>query len=171
MNAQRGRSRRVSESTFYSLIQYFAIVLFECAEADDFSPAKSLMNMCFTFYLEGTKRKLLFLFCIVSKIIPCITSFVSAPAICPLCYLPCLNILFSSSQKQVSKTINKITPGSTFICAFFPLRRHIDTIILISIPWFHRYLSLLPIEATHSHQYHKLISILSSNNYLYLSSF
>lgn len=34
-------------------MQYFAIVLFECAEADDFSPAKSLMNMCFTFYYES----------------------------------------------------------------------------------------------------------------------
>ncbi|MCL4138755.1 UNVERIFIED_CONTAM: hypothetical protein GTU68_012132 [Idotea baltica] len=29
-------------------------MLFECAEADDFSPAKSLMNMCFTYYHEVT---------------------------------------------------------------------------------------------------------------------
>ncbi|XP_021921961.1 uncharacterized protein KIAA0513 isoform X2 [Zootermopsis nevadensis] len=52
VNAQRVQNKKVDESTFYSLVQYFAIVLFECADADDFSPAKSLMNMCFTFYHE-----------------------------------------------------------------------------------------------------------------------
>ncbi|KAG8201209.1 hypothetical protein JTE90_019848 [Oedothorax gibbosus] len=52
VNAQRVHNKLVKESTFYSLVQYFAIVLFECAEADDFSPAKSIMNMCFTFYYE-----------------------------------------------------------------------------------------------------------------------
>lgn len=50
VNTQRSQSKRVNESTFYSLVQYFAIVLFECAESDDFTPAKSLMNMCFTFF-------------------------------------------------------------------------------------------------------------------------
>jgi hypothetical protein len=53
VNAQRVQGRRVIEATFYSLAQYFAIVLFECADSDDFAPAKSLMNMCFTFYHEG----------------------------------------------------------------------------------------------------------------------
>lgn len=53
VNAQRAKSKRVDESTFYSLIQYFAIVLFECAESEDFSPAKTLMNMCFTFYHDS----------------------------------------------------------------------------------------------------------------------
>lgn len=52
VNAQRVLHKKVDESTFYSLVQYFTIVLFECADADDFSPAKSLMNMCFTFYYE-----------------------------------------------------------------------------------------------------------------------
>nr|CAD7572170.1 unnamed protein product [Timema californicum] len=52
VNAQRVHHKRVDESTFYSLVQYFAIALFECADAEDFSPAKSLMNMCFTFYHE-----------------------------------------------------------------------------------------------------------------------
>ncbi|XP_064466351.1 uncharacterized protein KIAA0513-like [Ornithodoros turicata] len=52
VNIQRVHSKRVSESTFYSLVQHFAIVLFECVEADDFTPAKTLMNMCFTFYHE-----------------------------------------------------------------------------------------------------------------------
>ncbi|XP_037076908.1 uncharacterized protein KIAA0513-like [Pollicipes pollicipes] len=50
VNHQRGRHRCVGESTFYSLVQYFALALFECAQAEDFGPAKSLMNMCFTFY-------------------------------------------------------------------------------------------------------------------------
>ncbi|XP_055712028.1 uncharacterized protein KIAA0513 isoform X2 [Phlebotomus papatasi] len=54
VNAQRAKSKRVDETTFYSLVQYFAIVLFECHESEDFSPAKSLMNMCFTFYHEIT---------------------------------------------------------------------------------------------------------------------
>ncbi|XP_042905882.1 uncharacterized protein KIAA0513 [Parasteatoda tepidariorum] len=52
VNSQRVHNKLVKESTFFSLVQYFAIVLFECSEADDFSPAKSLMNMCFTFYYE-----------------------------------------------------------------------------------------------------------------------
>uniref|UniRef100_T1IYG6 SBF1/SBF2 domain-containing protein n=1 Tax=Strigamia maritima TaxID=126957 RepID=T1IYG6_STRMM len=52
VNTQRVNNKKVDESTFYSLVQYFAIVLFECYESDDFSPAKSLMNMCFTFYHE-----------------------------------------------------------------------------------------------------------------------
>ncbi|GAB6021061.1 hypothetical protein CHUAL_003695 [Chamberlinius hualienensis] len=51
INAQR-MNKKVSESTFYSLIQYFAIAIFECSEADDYAPAKSMMNMCFTFYHE-----------------------------------------------------------------------------------------------------------------------
>lgn len=46
-------NRAVTEHTFYQLVQYFAVVLFECDEADDFSPAMILMNMCFTFYYEG----------------------------------------------------------------------------------------------------------------------
>lgn len=53
MNAQRVKSKRVDEATFYSLVQFFAIVLFECHDCDDFSPAKSLMSMCFTFYHES----------------------------------------------------------------------------------------------------------------------
>ncbi|KAL0274154.1 UNVERIFIED_CONTAM: hypothetical protein PYX00_006645 [Menopon gallinae] len=52
INSQRTRCKCVSEPTFYSLVQHFAIVLFECADADHFSPAKTLMNMCFTFYHE-----------------------------------------------------------------------------------------------------------------------
>ncbi|XP_070574306.1 uncharacterized protein KIAA0513-like isoform X2 [Ptychodera flava] len=52
VNAQRVNSQRVTEQTFYRLVQFFAVCLFECDQADDFVPAKSLMNMCFTFYHE-----------------------------------------------------------------------------------------------------------------------
>ncbi|XP_077277563.1 uncharacterized protein KIAA0513-like isoform X3 [Temnothorax americanus] len=51
VNARRARAC-VTEASFYSLAQHFAVTLFECHEADDFAPAKSLMNMCFTFYHE-----------------------------------------------------------------------------------------------------------------------
>ncbi|XP_043474137.1 uncharacterized protein KIAA0513 isoform X3 [Leptopilina heterotoma] len=51
VNARRARPC-VTEESFYSLAQNFAVALFECHEADDFAPAKSLMNMCFTFYHE-----------------------------------------------------------------------------------------------------------------------
>ncbi|XP_048507457.1 uncharacterized protein KIAA0513 isoform X2 [Athalia rosae] len=51
VNARRARAC-VTEGSFYSLAQHFAVALFECHEADDFAPAKSLMNMCFTFYHE-----------------------------------------------------------------------------------------------------------------------
>ncbi|KAJ6626438.1 hypothetical protein Bhyg_17776, partial [Pseudolycoriella hygida] len=52
VSAQRGKCKRVNESTFYSLVQYFAIILFECGDSEDYSPAKILMNMCFTFFHE-----------------------------------------------------------------------------------------------------------------------
>lgn len=50
---QRVNNQRVLEQTFYGLVQYFAVALFECYEEEDFGPAKTLMNMCFTFYFEG----------------------------------------------------------------------------------------------------------------------
>lgn len=52
INCQRTKSKCVSETTFYRLVQHFAIVLFECDNSDHFSPAKTLMNMCLTFYHE-----------------------------------------------------------------------------------------------------------------------
>ncbi|XP_052816779.1 uncharacterized protein LOC128243214 [Mya arenaria] len=57
VNSQRVVSRKVDESIFFRLVQYFAVVLFECNEAEDFVPAKSLMNMCFTFYHEVMRGK------------------------------------------------------------------------------------------------------------------
>ena len=38
------------------------IVLLRCNQADDFEPAKILMNMCFTFFLEVNKGVLVYLF-------------------------------------------------------------------------------------------------------------
>lgn len=52
VSAQRTKTKRVTETTFYALIQYFAIVLFECKECEDFLPAKHIMSLCFTFYQE-----------------------------------------------------------------------------------------------------------------------
>lgn len=53
VNGQRVKSKRVNETTFYALIQYFAIILFECKDCEDFLPARHLMSLCFTFYQEG----------------------------------------------------------------------------------------------------------------------
>lgn len=54
----RVNSKRVSELTFYSLAQYFSIVLLECLLAEDFRPAKIIMNMMFTYYYEQTLDKI-----------------------------------------------------------------------------------------------------------------
>ena len=50
---QRLQNAKVSEQSFFQLVQYFAIVLFECNEHEDYGPAKTLMNMCFVFFHEG----------------------------------------------------------------------------------------------------------------------
>ncbi|KFP65594.1 Uncharacterized protein KIAA0513 [Cariama cristata] len=55
---QRCNSKCVSEQTFYRLMQSFALVLFECHQMDDFSPAKNLMTMCFTYYYVGKTHAL-----------------------------------------------------------------------------------------------------------------
>ncbi|XP_037307445.2 uncharacterized protein KIAA0513 homolog isoform X2 [Pungitius pungitius] len=56
VSAQRCHSKCVSEATFYRLVQSFAVVLFECYQMDDYSPAKNLMTMCFTYYYSGKSR-------------------------------------------------------------------------------------------------------------------
>ncbi|CAI5782395.1 Uncharacterized protein PODLI_1B040571 [Podarcis lilfordi] len=58
VSAQRCNSKCVSEQTFYRLVQSFAVVLFECYQMDDFSPAKNLMTMCFTYYYIGKPQAL-----------------------------------------------------------------------------------------------------------------
>lgn len=54
----RVNSKRVNELTFYSLAQYFSIVLLECLLAEDFRPAKIIMNMMFTYYYEQNYDKI-----------------------------------------------------------------------------------------------------------------
>ncbi|XP_071775451.2 uncharacterized protein KIAA0513 homolog [Centroberyx gerrardi] len=56
VSAQRCNSKCVSEATFYRLVQSFAVVLFECYQMDDYSPAKNLMTMCFTYYYTGKSQ-------------------------------------------------------------------------------------------------------------------
>ncbi|XP_071403448.1 uncharacterized protein KIAA0513 homolog isoform X1 [Centroberyx affinis] len=56
VSAQRCNSKCVSEATFYRLVQSFAVVLFECYQMDDYSPAKNLMTMCFTYYYIGKSQ-------------------------------------------------------------------------------------------------------------------
>ncbi|XP_072242842.1 uncharacterized protein KIAA0513 homolog isoform X2 [Leuresthes tenuis] len=56
VSAQRCHSKCVSEATFYRLVQSFAVVLFECYQMDDYSPAKNLMTMCFTYYYIGKSQ-------------------------------------------------------------------------------------------------------------------
>lgn len=58
INAQRAKVKRVDETTFYALIQYFAIVLFECTDSEDYSPAKCLMSLSFAFYHEGKLNRI-----------------------------------------------------------------------------------------------------------------
>lgn len=59
VNGQRTKAKRVNETTFYALIQHFAIILFECKDCEDFLPARHLMSLCFTFFQEGKfNRKL-----------------------------------------------------------------------------------------------------------------
>lgn len=54
----RVNSKQVSELTFYSLAQYFSIILLECLLAEDFRPAKIIMNMMFTYYYEQSYDKI-----------------------------------------------------------------------------------------------------------------
>lgn len=56
VSAQRCHSKCVCEATFYRLVQSFAVVLFECYQMDDYSPAKNLMTMCFTYYYYGKSQ-------------------------------------------------------------------------------------------------------------------
>ena len=58
---QRVNNKRVPEQIFFRLVQYIAVCLFECNEAEDFSPAKTLMNMCFTFYSDSECSSLLYM--------------------------------------------------------------------------------------------------------------
>ncbi|XP_022695990.1 uncharacterized protein KIAA0513-like isoform X2 [Varroa jacobsoni] len=52
LDGHRAGRACLAEGAFLSLAQSTAVMLFESCEADDWPPAKVLMNMCFTFYTE-----------------------------------------------------------------------------------------------------------------------
>jgi len=47
------QKKEITEQTAFSLVQFYAVVLFECNEAEDYGPAMTLMNTAFTFHHEG----------------------------------------------------------------------------------------------------------------------
>ena len=57
LHEQKSKSKKIAEETFYGLVQFYTIILFECNEGEDYGPAKTLMNTCFEFYTEGEGEK------------------------------------------------------------------------------------------------------------------
>lgn len=53
VDGKRVDFKEVDENILFRLVQYFAIVLFECHLSDDFCPATTLLQMSFTFYQTG----------------------------------------------------------------------------------------------------------------------
>ena len=47
------QKQEISEQIVFSLVQFYAVVLFECNEAEDYGPAMTLMYTAFTFHHEG----------------------------------------------------------------------------------------------------------------------
>lgn len=47
------RDKCVNECTFYLLVKFFTMILYECKESADFMPASVLMNLCFLIYKES----------------------------------------------------------------------------------------------------------------------
>lgn len=85
LNGHRAGRSCLTEGAFLSLAQSTAVMLFESCEAGDWSPAKVLMNMCFTFYTEG----------IVFNN-PLVTHFITyygAMPVMPACYIS-INVLW-----------------------------------------------------------------------------
>lgn len=54
VDSKRVENKETNEYVFYRLVQYFAVCLFECNVSEDFAPATSLMNMCFTYHFIST---------------------------------------------------------------------------------------------------------------------
>jgi len=50
---QMKQKKEITEQVAFSLVQFYAVVLFECNEAEDYGPAMTLMNTAFTFHHEG----------------------------------------------------------------------------------------------------------------------
>ena len=47
------QKQEITEQVAFSLVQLYAVVLFECNEAEDYGPAMTLMNTAFTFHHDG----------------------------------------------------------------------------------------------------------------------
>ena len=47
------QKKEIAEPVVFSLVQFYAVVLFECNEAEDYGPAMTLMNTAFTFHHDG----------------------------------------------------------------------------------------------------------------------
>jgi len=56
------QKKEISEQLAYSLVQFYAVVLFECNESEDYGPAMTLMNTAFTFHHEGKSGAILLMF-------------------------------------------------------------------------------------------------------------
>ena len=50
---QMKQKKEIPEQVVFGLVQFYAVVLFECNEAEDYGPAMTLMNTAFTFHHEG----------------------------------------------------------------------------------------------------------------------
>ncbi|KAL4657098.1 hypothetical protein GN956_G4753 [Arapaima gigas] len=105
VSAQRCNSKCVSEQTFYRLVQAFAVVLFECYQMDDYSPAKNLMTMCFTYYYIGR-----------SQLSP--TELLERPASGIDSYLRSANS-WLSGKRDIAERLLKNTSAKTDVKGFF----------------------------------------------------
>lgn len=105
VSAQRCNSKCVSEQTFYRLVQSFAVVLFECYQMDDYSPAKNLMTMCFTYYHMGK-----------SQLSP--TELLDRPASGIDSYIRSANS-WLSGKKDIAERLLKNTSAKTDVKGFF----------------------------------------------------
>jgi len=54
------QKKEIPESVVYGLVQFYAVVLFECNEAEDYGPAMTLMNTAFTLHHEGSTQVIVF---------------------------------------------------------------------------------------------------------------
>jgi len=50
------QKKEIPEPVVFSLVQFYAVVLFECNEAEDYGPAMTLMNTAFSFHHEGMSQ-------------------------------------------------------------------------------------------------------------------
>ncbi|KAL0968211.1 hypothetical protein UPYG_G00263880 [Umbra pygmaea] len=106
VSAQRCNSKCVSEATFYRLVQSFAVVLFECYQMDDYSPAKHLMTMCFTYYHTGK-----------SQLSP--TELLERPPVTMDTYLNKANSWLSGRKDAAERLLKTSSAAKTDVKSFF----------------------------------------------------